>query len=251
MNPNSPAPSFEEIRRILKDLTQQDQQAKREMQEIREIQKELSASQKARAEQASREIEEIRKIYKEIVKLTKEQKESDKVRAEEVKREFWKTEKLQRKTELEVQKIRGRFNQRWGHLVESLVEGNLVKIFQEQNIDISETYRRVTVEPSTRKGTTETREYDIIVANGTEVVVVEVKTSLTLRDVHDFLTNLQEFKRYMPRYKDMTLYGAVAYLTSESKSHSLAEREGLFVIRATGDSASLVNARNFKPKVFS
>ena len=29
-----------------------------------------------------------------------------------------------------------------------------------------------------------------------------------------------------------------------------AEKEGLFIIKATGDSASLVNQKNFKPKTF-
>ena len=215
MNPNSPAPSFEEIRAILKDMTSKDQQAQREMHEIRQIQKENSQQ-------------------------IKELKESQKENAQQ-----------QQKTDLQIQKIGGRFNQRWGALVESLVEGKLVQIFQKQNIDITQTHTRSKAKWRKPNSKDENREFDIIVANGTEVVVVEVKTVLTPKDVHEFLDTLKDFKNYFPRYKKEIIYGAVAYLSSESKSDALAEKKGLFLIRATGDSASLVNQKDFKPKAFA
>ena len=158
---------------------------------------------------------------------------------------------IQKETERQIQKIGGRFNQRWGALVESLVEGKLVKIFQDKGIDITHTQTRSRAEWKNPEGSVERTEFDIIVANGTEVVAVEVKTTLTPADVRYFLKILQNFKKYFPRYKTETVYGAVAYLAVESKSDFLAEKEGLFLIRATGDSASLVNQKDFKPKAFS
>ena len=146
--------------------------------------------------------------------------------------------------------IGGRFNERWGALVESLVEGSLVKILQDRGIDIMQTHTRSEALWRKPDGHIQKREFDIIVANGTEVVVVEVKTTLHSKDVKRFLETLQDFKKYFPRYKLETIYGAVAYLTSENKSHLLAEEEGLFVIRATGDSASIINTADFKPKSF-
>ena len=82
-------------------------------------------------------------------------------------------------------------------------------------------------------------------------MTVEVKTTLTPKDVNGFLETLRDFKNYFPRYKSETVYGAVAYLTSENKAHLIAEGEGLFLIQATGDSASLANKKDFKPKPFS
>ena len=82
------------------------------------------------------------------------------------------------------------------------------------------------------------------------VVIVEVKTTLTPKDVNVFLETLKDFKNYFPRYKSETVYGAVAYLSSENKAHLLAEEEGLFLIRATGDSASLANKKAFIPVRF-
>ena len=135
--------------------------------------------------------------------------------------------------------------------MESLVEGKLVQIFQDLKIDITQTHTRSRVEWRKPEGSVERTEFDIIVANGTEAVVVEVKTTLTPTDVRDFLSNVKNFKKYLPRYKTEKIYGAVAYLAVENKADFLAEKEGLFLIRATGDSASLVNRDGFKPKVFS
>ena len=80
---------------------------------------------------------------------------------------------------------------------------------------------------------------------------MEVKTTLYPKDVKTFLETLKDFKKCFPRYKSETVYGAIAYLTSEDKAHFFAEEKGLFVIRATGDSASIINQKGFKPKAFS
>lgn len=42
----------------------------------------------------------------------------------------------------------------------------------------------------------------------------------------------------------------MAFLRSESEAHLRAERKGLFVIRATGKSASIINGVDFRPVVF-
>ena len=204
--------------------------------EIWSILKEVSASHK----EAKQEMKELRASHKEAKQEMKELRASQK-----------EVTASQKETDRQIQKIGGRFNQRWGTLVESLVEGKLVKIFQDHGIDITQTHTRSQSEWRKPDGRIERREFDIIVANGTEVVVVEVKTTLTPKDIKVFLETLKDFKNYFPRYKSETIYGSVAYLASENKAHLLAEEEGLFLIRATGDSASLVNKKDFKPKSFS
>ena len=202
--------------------------------------------------------EEVWRILKETQKNIKELSEDRKELQAERKKfqeEFHEGQKelqaIQKETERQIQKTGGRFNQRWGALVESLVEGKLVQIFQGRGIDITQTHTRSRAEWRKPEGSVERTEFDIIVANGTEVVAVEVKTVLTPTDVRDFLSNVRNFKKYFPRYKKEKVYGAAAYLTVEGKSDFLAEKEGLFLIRATGDSASLVNRKDFKPKIFS
>jgi len=44
--------------------------------------------------------------------------------------------------------------------------------------------------------------------------------------------------------------GAVAYLRAEQASGQYAQNQGLFVIRATGNSAVIVNSAGFEPRKF-
>ena len=86
--------------------------------------------------------------------------------------------------------------------------------------------------------------------NGDEVVVVEVKTMLKVKDVDHFLNKLGDFKELVSYHKDKKVYGAVAYLKADQSSNIYAEKQGLFVIRATGSSAKIVNDEGFKAKKF-
>ncbi|HPP77168.1 MAG TPA: hypothetical protein PLA23_02940 [Methanospirillum sp.] len=90
--------------------------------------------------------------------------------------------------------------------------------------------------------------FDIIAINGAEVVIVEVKTTPRPEDIKHFLRKLQQAKKWMPEYADKKIYGAVAFMSEDAGARAMAEKNGLFVIRATGDSASIVNADNFVHK---
>ena len=84
------------------------------------------------------------------------------------------------------------------------------------------------------------------------MVLVEVKTVLSSKHVDILLEKyLKGFKQYFPEYKSKILYGAVAFLKSEDEADILSEERGLFVIKATGDSAHIINKGNFKPKAFA
>ena len=146
------------------------------------------------------------------------------------------------------------FTTQWGKLMESLVEGDLIKLLNQKGINIKETYknqvgeRRYTDEHGIEQA--KPCEIDIIAKNGEEVVVVEVKTTLRVEDVKKFLDILPNFTRYLPQYSGKKVYGAVAYLQAKASSEIYAEKRGLFVIRATGNSASIINDEGFKAKVF-
>ena len=212
--------------------------------EIWAILKETSAIQKEAAKESKKDFAKLKASQAETERIIKENAVSN-------KEGFAELRAIQKKTELVIEKVGSRFDQRWGDLVEALVRGKLVKIFKEQNIDIKRTYTEATAEWEQPNGEVKKREFDIIVANGTEAVVVEVKSTLESRDVHYFLENLKDFKKYFPKYETETIYGAMAYLNVEKKADELAEEKGLFIIRATGDSARLVNQANFKPKAFA
>ncbi len=79
---------------------------------------------------------------------------------------------------------------------------------------------------------------------------MEVKTTLKSEDVTHFLSKLERFAGWVRRYKGNNILGAVAYLKADAAVVVQAERQGLYVIRATGSSASIVNETDFRPKVF-
>lgn len=139
----------------------------------------------------------------------------------------------------------GDLSNRWGRFVESLVEGDLVAMLRKKNIEVETISERVR---GKRNG--EHFEFDIVAVNGEEVVVVEVKSTLRAEDIRHFLDRLENFTRWSPLYKGKKGYGAVAYLQVVQSAEICAERQGLFVIRATGDSASIINRDGFLPKTF-
>ena len=167
----------------------------------------------------------------------KRQKEFDR-RLEETRRQMQDTDRRLKKTD-------ELFNSQWGKLVESLVEGDLVALLQARSIEVESTHPRVS---GRRRG--EHYEFDILAINGEEVVVVEVKTTLRSEDVTHFLGKLARFTEYEPVWKGKKIFGAVAYLKTDASVQSYSERQGLFVIRATGSSASIINPTDFRPKVF-
>lgn len=135
---------------------------------------------------------------------------------------------------------------RWARFVESLVAGDLIAALNGWGVQISDT----SIRQSGRRPNGQQYEFDILAHNGEEVVVVEVKTTLRPDDVKEFLEKLEQFKTWVPLYAGKVIYGAMAYISTDAQAQVMAEKRGLFTIRATGDSASIVNAEGFKPRAF-
>ena len=129
--------------------------------------------------------------------------------------------------------------------MESLVDGDLIFFLQERGID-------VTCMQTHTKGCLngEHYEYDILADNEEEVVLVQVQTTLHPDDVTHFVKKFGKFTACRPLYKEKKIYGAVAYLKADESVQVYAECQGLFVIRATGSSAGIVNDKEFVPRLF-
>ncbi len=152
---------------------------------------------------------------------------------------------LFKETGKQLKELKELFTGRWGKLVESLVEGDLVSLLKERKIDVIGVAKE-------HKRTVNGKDYeiDIIAINGKEIVVAEVKTTLGKKDVDKFIKKLKVFKDYFKEYKNRKIYGCVAYLRENQGSAGYSQKQGLLVIRATGSSASIINKEKFKPKEF-
>lgn len=230
-------PSADDIWILLREVSENQknfqENQKNFQKEWAEIQKKAAAERKAR----EKELAEERKIREqELAKLRKE------------------TEESERKMNAAINKTNGKFDNMWGQLVESLIKGNLVKLFQSKGLKVD---RCCTNDQGFIKEVTETGEKkrtiyeaDIIVKNSEECVAVEVKSALTKGKVNRFLSVLKRFHQIFPEYSHLEVYGGLAYLRARGDAVHYAEEQGLFVIKATGDSSHLVNKENFQPKTF-
>ncbi len=166
---------------------------------------------------------------------------------EETARQMKETDRQMKESDRRLRKAEGLFTSDWGLVMESLVRGDLVALLRERGVHVNHTqsgrFR------GRRNG--EHFEVDILAENGREVVVVEVKTTLRPPHVKNFVSRLSEFEEWFPVYRGKRVLGGMAYLQCDPSLRKHAERQGLFVIRATGSSASIVNAPDFKPRVFS
>ncbi len=218
---SQPAPTFDDVWRMFQETREQ-------MREDAEKQREAHAAHREAQEAHQKAQEEHRKAQQETDRQLKE------------------TTALVNQLSRDVAKTSAEFDSRWGRLMESLVEGDLISILNRRGIEICDTTSRL--RGKLRDGGH--YEFDIIAHNGDEVVVVEVKTTLRPKDVKKFGKKLEQFKRWVPRYKKNKVYGAMAYLSEDSEAVGMAEKRGMFVIRATGDSAAVVNAEKFKPRIW-
>lgn len=139
----------------------------------------------------------------------------------------------------------GGLTSRWGEFVENLIKPAAARLFQEKGIDVHLTALRVTGQD--QQGSI---EIDILVENTTEVVAIEVKSHLEVRDVKRFLQTLERFKKAFPKHKNDKLYGAVAGIKIDERSDVSATQEGLFLIEPAGDSVIIANSQKVKPRIW-
>jgi hypothetical protein len=196
----------------------------------------------------SEEIKELRELVKERDKrLEKLFKETEKL-FKDTDRRFKETDKQFKETDKKIKELSNLFTTQWGKLVEALVEPGAVNLFRERGIDVRYTARRIEVEDEKRR---KIAEYDIVLVNDKEVVIIEVKTTVKKEDVDYFLEKLAKVREHLRSLvKDKKVYGAVAGISFDEGVDRYAYRSGLFVLKSEGGIIRIANDPKFKPKVW-
>ena len=189
--------------------------------------------------------EEIWEILRQVAIRQKKSEETLVKARKEARKEMRELRAEAQETERRLRRAEGLFTSQWGRLMESLVEGDLVKLLRERNVEVDVVSSRVRLTRDPKL-----REVDLFAANGEEAVAVEVKSMLKPEHVRDFVELLDELPNLFRGYSARRLYGGVAYLKAQEGTTRYAMRKGLFVIRATGSSASIVNEPDFEPRLF-
>ena len=210
-------------------------------------------------------MEEIQLIIKELAQENKKTEAA----IRELTQEGKKTEAAQQKTEAALQAFKehveeqgkelrrsiGHINGRWGQFMENLAEKDLLELLCGRGIRVDKILPHLMALDD--DGYTRKAEYDLVVHNGEEIVVVEVKTSLFARDVEAFVAKLGRFRGYFPRWKEYKIYGAMIYMGEAREEIDRAVPygvgEGLLLIRCPKGSAGMakiVNPAEFVPRSF-
>ena len=166
--------------------------------------------------------------------------------AEEVWKLFKETDVKFKETDQKIRRLEGMMGMQWGRLIEALVKPSALHLFQERGIQVHYVYQRAKAEMGG-----DTMEIDILLENGNEVVVLEIKSMLRIGDVQEFLVDLDSFLRFFPRYQGYKIYGAVAGLEMVEGADRYAYKQGLFVLAVEGEGlVQMKNDAKFNPKDF-
>ena len=104
--------------------------------DLKQMMAELFMSQK----ETDRRIKETDRKFKETdLKFEKSREKLDKM-FEKSRKEL---DKRFAETAKNINKVMGKFDSQWGKLMESLVEGDLVKLFKERGIEVHDTSTRI------------------------------------------------------------------------------------------------------------
>lgn len=195
--------------------------------------------------ETDRKFQELAIGQKETERLLKEQSQETerllKEQSRETDRKFQETDRKFQETAKLVSNLGGQ----WGLFVENQVAPACERVFSERGIPVQMVSQRV----KKRRGG-DTLEIDVLVVNDGHVVLVEVKASLSVEDVREFLDDLRQFHDFFPEYADWQVHGAVAGMRIEDGADRYAYRQGLFVLAQTGDTVKILNDITFQPKTW-
>ena len=92
------------------------------------------------------------------------------------------------------------------------------------------------------------REYDFVAPNTRLVLVGEVKTRFTRKDVTQLVGALAQFRRDYPEYAKLKLYGVVAGGVVEEDALADALEEGFFVLQMNGAEVHPATGKEYSAK---
>ncbi len=197
-------------------------------------------------------------VWRLLAELVEAQKETERCfqeterRFQETEQRFQETERILKEQSLKTDRQITRLSQeignlggKWGRFVENMVAPACETLFLNRDIPVHQVSQRVR-----KRLDGKTLEIDVLVTNENHVLVVEVKSSLSVDDVKELIKNLTEFRQFFPEYNHKQLYGAVAGIEIEEGADKYAYRQGLFVLAQRGENVAILNDTEFQPQTW-
>ncbi len=228
-----------EVWELLGELVASQKETERRFQETERIIKEQSQESEKRSQETDPRFQEMEQFLKEQTEQTNKEITS---LSQEVTKVSQEVNKVSQEVKRVTQQI-GALGGKWGAFVENMVATACETLFLNRGIPVHQVGQRIK-----RHLGSDTLEIDILVTNQDHVLIVEVKSTLGVEDIKEFILDLGQFKQFFPEYKDKQLYGAVAGITIEDGADKYATRQGLFVLVQSGETMTILNGTKFEPK---
>jgi hypothetical protein len=196
-------------------------------------------------QEAGRRMEETdRRLKASMEETDRQMKETDR-RFREASREIKET----RRAVKEASRIVGDLGNKFGKLSEYLVVPNMLEKFKALGYKFTRVSRNIKIlDAGTDKTLT---EIDILLENGDFVIVVEVKSDLTVDYVNQHIERMEKLRRYWDEHKDARkLLGAVAGAIMEDRVKGYALNAGFYVIVQSGDTVKIEAPAGFTPRMW-
>ena len=135
----------------------------------------------------------------------------------------------QRQTDKQLSKLGSRF----GEMVEYMVMPNLIDKFGELGFVFEKAYHQATIKDKKNNIIT---EVDITLENGDKVMIVEVKSKPTAKDVKEHIKRMEKVKAHANLHNDNRIYmGAIAGIVMNDTEKTFALKNGFYVIEPSGE----------------
>jgi hypothetical protein len=135
----------------------------------------------------------------------------------------------------------GKWDDRIGRIIEYMIgEDNILEQFQALGYDITTCYRDKKFGP---KGTSESGQVDLILEDGDDVILIEVKTTLRTEDILDHIDKIEKFRKDADargKYPNQRFLGAVAGMIVADNVAKFALSKGMYVIAQTGETFEII-----------
>ena len=160
--------------------------------------------------------------------------------------EHKKTEAAQQKTESSIRELNknlGGIGITLGGMTEDLFRRNVAGILEQRGIRLDSLEHNLKMPDA---------EFDLVGFNGSQVILIEVKSRLQEKDIDALIfKQIPSFRRYFNDYKDHKLMGGLASLAIDEKLEKQVEKAGLFLFTQTKEGgASIANGPGFHPKFY-
>jgi len=188
--------------------------------------------------------EKLKETDEKIKELVKSQEETDKKMKELME--------SQKKTDYQIRSLTkaiSELNGVWKNFSEKIVFDNIEDALKELGFKVE-----YIIENIRKRIGSESIEIDILAGCENEVIVVEVKTTLKVEDVENFIEKLRDkFLTFFPEFKGKyKVYGAIAGLKLQEGVDKFAIKNGLLVFRYKDKGkVEVLNPQGFKPRDFS